>query len=200
VRWADQQSELVANAYLFQGLRAQDVSGKTPYILPLLNFRHAFAGDFFGGRSSLNANFAAIQRAQGVDSQRLTARADWEREVITASGHRFNFFAEARGDVYYFHDLDEGTEILPGDPTDRREVESRAAPTVGVEWSYPLTRRLGGARLYVEPRVQLAASPANRNSSGIINEDSQSIEFDYTGLFDFNKSTGFGRGGVRQRT
>lgn len=193
VRWSEGGSTLTANAYLFQGLRAQDISAKTPYILPLLDFRHDFQRDFYGGRASLNANFAAIQRAQGVDSQRLTASADWEREIITDSGHRFDLFAQARGDLYYFHDLQEGTETLAGDPTDRRNFESRLAPTVGVEWSYPLARRLGGARLYVEPRVQLAASPANRNSAAIINEDSQSIEFDYAGLFDLNKSTGYDR-------
>ena len=46
-------------------------------------------------------------------------------------------------------------------------------------------------RLLLEPRVQLVASLADQNPAGIINEDSQSIEFDYAGLFDYNKSTGF---------
>jgi LPS-assembly protein len=162
-------------------------------VLPLLNFRHDFADKAFGGDARIDANFAWLQRASGVDSQRLTVGAFWEREHITAGGHRLGAFAELRSDAWYFHDLQEGTEILPGAPDDRRRIDARFAPSVGVEWSYPLTRRVGGARLFVEPRIQLVASPTNRNTSDIINEDSQSIEYDYAGLFDFNKSTGFDR-------
>ncbi|MEQ1931806.1 MAG: LPS assembly protein LptD [Parvularculaceae bacterium] len=193
VRWQEGGSEFTADGFLFQGLRAQDIAAKTPYVLPLLNFRHDVQGDVFGGNAQVNANFAWLQRASGVDSQRLTVSGFWDREHITPGGHRLAAFAEVRADAYYFHDLQEGTEILPGDPTDRRDIDGRFAPSVGVEWSYPLTRRFAGARLLVEPRVQLIASPANRNASGIINEDSQSIEFDYAGLFEYNKSTGFDR-------
>ncbi|MEX0645147.1 MAG: LPS assembly protein LptD, partial [Parvularculaceae bacterium] len=78
-----------------------------------------------------------------------------------------------------------------GVPGTDNDFEWRTAPTGGVEWSYPLTRRFAGARLFIEPRVQFVASPSNRNRASIINEDSQSIEFDYAGLFEFNKATGF---------
>lgn len=193
VRWQGANSEFTANAFLFQGLRVQDNSAKTPYVLPLLNFRHNVPEPILGGAAQINANFALLQRASGVDQQRLTVSASWDREHITANGHRLAAFAEVRGDAYYYHDLQEGTEILPPDLNDRRDVDGRFAPSVGVEWSYPLTRRFAGARLLIEPRVQLIASPANRNPAGIINEDSQSIEFDYAGLFEYNKSTGFDR-------
>jgi len=39
--------------------------------------------------------------------------------------------------------------------------------------------------------VQLVASPSNVHDAAIFNEDSQSIEFDYAGLFEFNKATGY---------
>jgi LPS-assembly protein len=193
VNWENGGSQFTANAYLFQGLRASDVSALTPYVLPLLNFRHDFAGEIIGGRSHVNANFAALQRTGGVDSQRLTVSAFWERELITENGHRFDAFAEARVDGYYIHDLHEGTELLPGVPGEQRRTDARFVPTLGLEWSYPLTRRIPGGRLFIEPRVQLLASPSDRNSSDIINEDSQSIEFDYAGLFEYNKAPGFDR-------
>ena len=193
VNWESGGSALTANAYLFQGLRAQDIAAKTPYVFPLLDFRHDVGAPVLGGHAQVNANFAWLQRASGVDSQRLTLATSWDREHFTPGGHRFAAFAEVRGDAYYFHDLQEGTEILAGDPTDRRDIDARFAPSVGVEWSYPLTRRFAGARLLVEPRMQLIASPSDRNPAGIINEDSQSIEFDYAGLFEHNKSTGFDR-------
>lgn len=162
----------------------------TPYVLPVVNFRQDFATPQIGGAGSIHVNVASLQRTGGVDTRRLTARAYWEREHFTPGGHRFNAFAELRGDVFRYEDLDEGTESRQGIADDNR-IDGRFAPSVGLEWSYPLTRRFGGARVFVEPRVQLVASPSSLNDADLINEDSQSTEFDYAGLFDFNKSTGF---------
>ncbi len=191
IAWAEGGSKLNVDSFLFQGLRASDRSELTPYVLPLINFQHDFSQRVAGGHVSANANIAVLQRSSGADSRRLTTNAHWEREKITKNGHRINLFGELRGDAYFFEDLDEGTEILPGVPGDSTEFETRFSPTAGVEWSYPLTRKAVGARLFLEPRIQIVASPSNRNRASIINEDSQSIEFDYAGLFDFNKSTGF---------
>ena len=171
-------------------VEAPVISDLTPYVLPLVDVR-TNVGDIIGGKTSLNVNFASLQRKSGVDSRRLTASAEWSREHITRSGHRLNAFAELRGDLYRFADLDEGTEILAGREGDPTRFEARVIPTVGAEWSYPLTRRAMGARLFIEPRVQLVASLADRNDPDIINEDSQSVEFDYAGLFDPDKSPGF---------
>lgn len=206
-RWAKGGSELNIDSLLFQGLRSTDQSELTPFALPLVNFRHRFDQKIAGGRADINANFVSLQRTSGTDTRRLTANASWKREHITKTGHRFKAFAELRGDLFRFSDLDEGTEltivdpldptsaqpVFPGSPSDPTAFETRFAPTAALEWTYPLTKRTKGARLFIEPRVQLIASPANRNPNSIINEDSQSIEFDYAGLFDVNKSPGFDR-------
>ena len=197
--WSNGGTSFSADSYLFQGLRATDDSSLTPYVAPLLNLRHDFNWKPAGGDLAVNANFASLQRTGGTDTRRITTQAFWNREHITRGGHRFNAFAELRGDAFFYQDLDEGTEILPNgidlstnvtrDPT--TDVVGRFSPTAGIEWSYPLSRQVGSARLILEPRVQLAASLDNRNDAEILNEDSQSIEFDYSGLFDYNKSTGF---------
>ncbi len=171
-------------------VEAANISDLTPFVLPLVDIR-APLQDFFGGRTTANLNFVSLQRKSGVDTRRVTASANWEREHITKTGHRFKAFGELRGDLFRFADLDEGTEILPGRIGDPTQFEARVSPTIGAEWSYPLTKRTGNARLFIEPRVQLIASLGGRNDPDIINEDSQSIEFDYAGLFDANKSTGF---------
>ena len=206
--WNSGGSTLTADSYLFQGLRgALDDATTTPLVLPLIDYRYDFSSRIAGGRASIGTNFAALQRTGGLDSRRLTANATWEREVITKGGHRFNLFGELRGDIYNFDDVTTGTEIntfcensraldcttalANFVPDEDSNFEARFAPTAGVEWSYPLSRQLGGARLFLEPRVQLLASPSGLNRTEIINEDSQSIEFDYAGLFDYNKSTGF---------
>ncbi|OFW98663.1 MAG: hypothetical protein A3E78_11615 [Alphaproteobacteria bacterium RIFCSPHIGHO2_12_FULL_63_12] len=167
-----------------------EIASQTPYVLPTINFRHKFAPPTIGGDAALNINFASLQRTGGVDTRRLTASALWEREHITPGGHRFNAFAELRGDIFRYEDLNEGTENRQGVADDNR-IDARFAPSAGLEWSYPLTKRTDGARLFIEPRVQLVASPAHRNGADIINEDSQTVEFDYAGLFDYNKSIGY---------
>ncbi len=217
LEWQRARTRLAIDTYLFQGLRTEqsaaeiaaqglgriDDSNTTPYVLPLIDFKHDFRPKFAGGSTSVTANLASLYRVEGIDSQRLTTAVSWNRDAITRSGHRFNVFAELRGDLFAYQDLDLGTEtcfdasapcavdFAGYSTTDTTDVVARFAPSVGVEWSYPLTRELGGARLFLEPRVQLVASPSSRNSSDIINEDSQSIEFDYAGLFDYNKATGY---------
>jgi len=192
-KWENNNTTLTADSFLFQGLRAQDDSSLTPYVLPLLDFNHVVDRPLLGGKTNINLNFASLQRTRGTDTRRLTASAFWEREHITRTGHKFNAFAELRGDIYRFEDLNEGTEFQSGIPAQDNITDGRFAPSVGVEWSYPLYNRVGSSRLFIEPRVQLVASPAGRNDSSIINEDSQSIEFDYPSLFEYNKSTGFDR-------
>ncbi|NOX95035.1 MAG: LPS-assembly protein LptD [Alphaproteobacteria bacterium] len=198
VAWTRGPNELTFDTYLFQGLRPPDPNlpvqidaSNTPYVLPLINYRRHLKTTIAGGRTSIGANIASLYRTGGTDSQRFTASANWDRDIITRNGHRFKLFAELRGDAFFFQDLDQGTELLPGVPGDSTQFVSRFAPSAGVEWSYPVARDVGNARLLLEPRVQLVASPSNINSSEIINEDSQSIEFDYAGLFDFNKATGY---------
>ena len=201
--YEDANNSLSFDSYLFQSLRPIDEQSTTPFVLPLINYEHRFPQKIKGGRASFNANIASLQRTEGIDSRRLTARANWERDVITKGGHKFNIFAEARGDVFYFDDLDQGTEVCTSataacandfagfSTEDTDDVVTRFAPTIGAEWSYPLVKDVGRTRLFLEPRVQLVAGLANRNPNSIINEDSQSTEFDYASLFESNKVTGF---------
>lgn len=189
--WNKNAHSLSIDTFLFQGLRAVDDASTTPIVLPLINYRHDFKKKYFGGRANVNANIASLYRTGGADSQRFTASANWSRDTITPGGHRFEVFAEVRGDAYFLQDLDQGTEIVPGTLGDSNRFISRFIPTAGVEWSYPLARKFAGAQVFLEPRVQLIAGLSGRNDFDILNEDSQSIEFDYAGLFDFNKATGF---------
>lgn len=215
--WNKGGNHLTIDTYLFQGLRTQqnrlammeqgvgriDDARTTPYVLPLIDYRHDFQSKVAGGDVTARANVASLYRTQGIDSQRFTSSLEWDRNLITRGGHRFNFFAKARADVFSYQDLDQGTEVcfsgdapcaigFPGFTTgDTTNITARFAPTAGLEWSYPLARDFHGARLFLEPRVQLIASPSGLNDDDIINEDSQSIEFDYAGLFDYNKATGY---------
>ncbi|MEM6414073.1 MAG: LPS assembly protein LptD [Pseudomonadota bacterium] len=208
----DGQNIVSAETFAFQDLRAPSNSGISstapefvtlderddlnPYVLPLINY-HNRGWDVFGGRAFITGNFAALQRQTGLESRRVSASAAWEGEKITKGGHRFKAYAELRGDLFSYSDLDQGTfesrglPIAGATPEDNSETFTRFAPTIGLDWSYPLTRSFGNTQVFLEPRVQFVASRANLNDNVLVNEDSRSIRFDYAGLFDINKSTGF---------
>ncbi len=194
--WTNGPHSLKAESYVFQGLRRSDVDGLTPYVLPQIDYRHR-GFEVAGGTARLNANFARLQRTEGADYQRLSASAHWSADHITKSGHKLTAFAEARGDLFTYRDIDQGTEATRGAPVfvkadgETKDTDVRIVPTVGVEWSYPLAKQSKNARYFIEPRVQLVASPANVNDGTAINEDSRSVEFDFANLFDYNKSTGY---------
>ncbi|MBI1393548.1 MAG: LPS assembly protein LptD [Alphaproteobacteria bacterium] len=185
------------------GLVFQDLTNRragfdslSPYVLPRIDYEGR-GWQVAGGETYVQANFTALNRNDGLDSRRLTAAVGWEREEVTRGGHRFRAFAEARGDVFVYDDIDGGTEATNGAPLAAfapgvtSDVLTRFAPTVGVEWSYPLVRHGENFSVLIEPRVQAVASLSGLNDARIVNEDSRSIEFDFASLFQANKLNGF---------
>ncbi|MBY0422431.1 MAG: LPS-assembly protein LptD, partial [Parvularculaceae bacterium] len=191
--WKSGGSVLRVDSFLFQGLRSTDNSRLTPYVLPVVDFRHTFDQTVAGGEVSLGANFASLQRTGGADTRRLSVDATWSRDIVTPGGHKIDLLANMRGDAFRYADLDEGTETVAANPALRKDRIYRFTPTLSAGWSYPLTRRVPGAQLLVEPKAQIVASLADKNPAGILNEDSQSVEFDFAGLFEYNKAPGFDR-------
>ena len=183
--------DLQIDSYLFQGLRASDSTETTPFVVPLVDYQYNVQDKVAGGKLTVGANTATLLRTAGTDTHRFTASSNWQRTHTTNSGHRFNVQAELRGDLFHYRDLDLGTEFEAGIVGEDSRTETRFAPSISAEWTYPLMRDFGGAQLFIEPRVQVVASNDVDNPERFINEDSRSIEFDYASLFEFNKATGY---------
>ncbi len=189
---------LRAEGFVFQELRNRQANFDelNPYVLPRIDYEKR-GWKVAGGEAYVRANLTALQRTAGLDSRRVSAAAGWRAETVTRGGHRFRAFAEARGDVIAYDDINQGDEASGGaalaafDAGATSNIAGRFAPTVGIEWSYPLVKHNRNFSLFIEPRVQLVASLAGLNDPDIVNEDSRSIDFDYAGLFDPNKSPGF---------
>ena len=176
------------SAYYFQGLRQQDDPATTPLILPLAELTWYPHVKALGGTVRVDGNLLALARHEGIDSNRVSVTAHWQRQAVTPSGHVFKLFAETRGDVYYTNGLNPTND--PSLP-DNSKVTARALPTIGLEWRWPLAR--SGARRYqvIEPIAQVIWSPYGGNPIDIPNEDSSSFEFDDTNLFRSNKLPGY---------
>jgi LPS-assembly protein len=76
---------------------------------------------------------------------------------------------------------------------------ANAMPGVGVEYRFPLVATTSWATHIFEPIAQVIVRPNETVSNKTINEDSQSLVFDDTTLFDWNKFSGYDRteGGTR---
>jgi LPS-assembly protein len=175
--------------WAFQGLRATDVQGQQPIVLPAIDARWRLQDPLIGGRIELQANSLAVFRTRGEDSQRAFAAARWDRRSITALGQELILTAYARGDVYHAGD----TALNPV-PIYRGEEgwTFRGIGAVAAELRWPFIGSFLGGTQRLTPRLQIVASPPTKNLS-IPNEDARSIELEDSNLFALNRFPGYDR-------
>ena len=79
------------------------------------------------------------------------------------------------------------------------EANGRVMPAVGVEYEWPFLATLGSTVHTFGPKAQLIARPNEWHPGALPNEDSQSLVFDDTSLFEWDKFSGYDRqeGGTR---
>jgi LPS-assembly protein len=68
-----------------------------------------------------------------------------------------------------------------------------ATPGVGFDWRYPIIARGAIGNLVVEPITQLVARPNQSSIPSLVNIDAQSLVFDDSNLFEWNKFSGYDR-------
>ena len=75
----------------------------------------------------------------------------------------------------------------------------RAMPAAGLEYRYPFIATFDGGNQILEPVAQVIVRPNEQRIGELPNEDAQSIVFDATTLFNYDKFSGFDRseGGSR---
>jgi LPS-assembly protein len=114
----------------------------------------------------------------------------WRRTLIDRIGITYTPYANLRGDAYQINDyVDAVTGV-------RQENESfvRGIGTAGATVSYPWIASTSTASHTIEPIGQIVA----RTGTGVDqrhlpNEDAQSLVFDDTNLFEFDKFSGYDR-------
>lgn len=224
---ATNRNALTVNAYSFQISQADFTSTdfnadgfspvgsglqrKQPIVLPVADYDYVFADPVLGGALSLTANLTSLTRDEtdafsidggttpkfrGVDGtfSRFSMQADWRRTYIDPLGQKFTPFAYMRGDVFLLASPDADVTALASET-----FVGRAMPAAGVEYSYPFIATFDGGNQILEPIAQLIVRPDEQAIGRLPNDDAQSIVFDTTTLFDYDKFSGFDRseGGTR---
>jgi LPS-assembly protein len=132
---------------------------------------------------------------------RATAEVDWRRNFIDPIGQVWTPFASVRADVFSINPnttkYANAHVATIADPSD--EVFGRAMPAAGLMYRFPFVASTSWGTHIVEPVAQVITRPNETSSLRVANEDSQSLVFDDTNLFELNKFSGFDRveGGSR---
>lgn len=163
--------------------------GQVPLALPLLDYRRRLEDPVAGGRVDLQFNTLAITRAEGQDTQRAFARAQWDLRRITPMGQEVVLTAMARGDVY---NSNQNSLTLTPSYRGREGWQSRAVAALAVDVKWPFIGEfMGGSQIFT-PRLQAVATPNTRNLA-IPNEDSRAIDLEDSNLFALNRFPGYDR-------
>jgi LPS-assembly protein len=148
-----------------------------------------------------------ILRGIAGNTTRASVRMDWQREWIDPIGQVWQPYAVVRADAFAVN-LDENSynnnrmRDVVGNTEDNA---LRTMPAVGLMYRYPLYAPLSFGALglngsqVLEPIAQIVARPNERLIGKLPNEDAQSLVFDDTSLFSWDKFSGYDRaeGGVR---
>jgi LPS-assembly protein len=192
-------------------------SGAFPLIGPMIEGRWEPDSPILGGRLRLQGSGVVLNRSEsqygeapyflpgykgenGVDSSRASFKADWRTSAIVGNGLKISPFAQARGDAYSIKTYVTPAAAALGD--DSKDTYSRALGVGGVDFSLPFYKPLtNGGSVVLEPLAQVAVGSdssrvptivaRNGTTSYVYNEDSATLEFDETNLFQANKSPGF---------
>ena len=192
-------------------------SGAFPLIGPLVEGRWEPSSPILGGRLRVQGTGVMLNRSEsqygeapyylgaykgqgGVDSSRATIQSDWRSSTIVGNGLKVSPFAQVRADAYSIRTFVTPEAAALGDET--KQNYTRALGVGGVDFSLPFYKPLkNGGSVVLEPLAQVAIGSEssrvptvvarNGATTYLYNEDSQTLEFDETNLFQANKSPGF---------
>ena len=175
-------------ALSFQNLRPetstdQNNMHQTPMVMPLFESKHNIYNFSDGSNFNFESNFLKVHRYAGANTNRLSIKNKWQKDVLTNSGHNFNFFGSVRNDFYRYEDAPINSSNYTGSV-------SRTIPEAGMGWSYPVGRNIGNTKVVIEPLASAIATPNTRYNKDIYNEDSPSSELNDANLFSGSRYSG----------
>lgn len=186
------RSYVSARTIGFQGLRVEDIAGKTAFALPMIDAEYIPKFTPLGGTISLRGNALALHRTDGQDTQRISLSANWRKRWITPKGFVIDADALVRSDAYNLHDTNRPDDVAfsgtfgsePGS-----EWRNLARITGTVTW--PLVKFTDSGSHTIEPIAELTVSPRRGTPDDIVNEDSRAFELNDLNLFSAERASGY---------
>ena len=149
---------------------------------------------------------SCLLRGIGGDYERATGQISYQRKYIDTIGEVWTPFAFARfngqslslnttnnytfaanGNVSTYSNASQSNFVSSG-------TNGYLLPGVGLEYRYPFMTQTRFGSFIVEPIAQIIARPNNQiGTRSLVNLDAQSLVFDSSNLFDWNKFSGYDR-------
>jgi LPS-assembly protein len=127
----------------------------------------------------------------GGTYSRMSVDTSWRREFIDPVGQVWTPFAFARGDVMFSNP--ENNDNLGGLMNTDAEFVTRGMVGAGLEYRYPFVAESSIGTHILEPIAQIILRPDEQEIGNIPNEDAQSLFFDTSTLFSWDKFSGYDR-------
>lgn len=141
-----------------------------------------------------------LLRGVGGSANRASLSLSWRRQMIDTIGQVWTPFASVRADAFYTtlnsggfnNDFQGAFGVKEGSAT-------RVMPAIGMSYAYPFVITAASGNHIISPVAQIVARPNESNIGRTPNEDAQSLVFDDTNLFQWNRFSGYDRseGGIR---
>ncbi len=156
-----------------------------------------------------------LVRGVGGDYTRATANVTWKQQFIDNIGQVWTPFVFTRvngafltlnssNTVAFDQTGTAGTYISNSYQstflgTDANSWLGQITPGIGLDYRFPFTMATSWGTHVLEPIAQVIVRPNEITNASLVNEDSQSLVFDDTNLFMWNKFSGYDRfeGGTR---
>jgi len=157
-------------------------------------------------------NKDCILRGMAGSYTRFSAEFDWRKQIIDPIGQVWTPFLYGRVDGAFidlnksqsFNILNASGQALSNAAQSNffknsQTFVGRATPAIGIDYRFPFVASTSWATHTIEPIAQIIARPNEPGITSMPNEDAQSLVFDDTNLFEWNKFSGYDRseGGVR---
>ena len=181
--------------YQFGGLLLSDNATSESKVHPIIDYDYVFADPILGGELAWKSNVLSLTRDNAILNTRTESynhaktELAWRRRLTDGLGITYTPFGSVRGDAYY---LDNAVNPQSG-ATITDETVLRGLATGGVTVSYPWIANGLGASHTIEPIGQVLYSQAKVSQRALPNEDSRSVVFDDTNLFETQKFSGTDR-------
>ena len=148
-----------------------------------------------------------LLRGIGGQYDTATLQVSWQRKVIDPIGEVWTPFAFVRANGNYLSYNTSYSDTFASNGVsdtisnayqsnflqNNNQANGFVTPGVGMEWRYPLLSKTPIGNLVIEPIAQVIARPNGQNPNTLVNLDSQSLVFDDSNLFEWNKYSGYDR-------
>ena len=149
-------------------------------LLPQFDYEYKISNLPLLNELNLDTQISSLHRNSGDDQTRLTTEISWEDRKIMNNGIIFEPYISLKGD--YFSTYDESDNEFTN--------HSRFTPEATIKTSWPFFKNSSIGKQIIEPKLGISYIGKEDKDSNLLNEDSQTLNFNSLNLFESNRSYG----------